>query len=212
LGEASKTIECEDRPPEPPLRVPTFSEDISNEDKVDILLSVNDTINGKIGEKILSPDCRNCRTREDLCAARRASDDCRTGAQKPCKAKASRAWMLSLGEKVCGTESGRQCVYQGPREARRCRVERSRGVAGSALPRVTGRKTFRLERIEGNLIEPEPMAASPTTCDVGKIDRPLAGDLRMAQGPVAWGPWVPKIFSTPKDYFGPSVQVGNPSL
>ena len=27
-------------------------QDISNEDKVDILLSVNDTINGKIGEKI----------------------------------------------------------------------------------------------------------------------------------------------------------------
>ena len=51
--------------------------------------------------------------------------------------------------------------------------ERSRGVAGSALPRVTGRKTFRLERIEGNLIEPEPMAASPTTCDVGKGDRTL---------------------------------------
>ena len=32
--------------------MPTFSEDFSNEDKVDILLSVNDTINGKIGEKI----------------------------------------------------------------------------------------------------------------------------------------------------------------
>ena len=35
-----------------PVRLPTFSEDFSNEDKVDILLSVNDTINGKIGEKI----------------------------------------------------------------------------------------------------------------------------------------------------------------
>ena len=96
-------------------------------------------------------------------------------------------------KEVRGTASGRQCVYQGPREARRCRVERSIGVDRSALPRVTGRKTLLGGWIEGNLIEPEPMAASPTTCDVGKIDRPLAGDLRMAQGPVAWGPWVPKI-------------------
>ena len=101
--------------------------------------------------------------------------------------------MLSLGEKVCGTESGRQCVYQGPREARRCRVERSRGVAGSALPRVTGRKTFRLERIEGNLIEPEPMAASLTTCDVGKIDQPLPATSGWPKGLPPWGPWVPKI-------------------